>query len=113
MSYRAERMDPFYPISIFRDKVVSSVSGKDMLMLLMTTPPLMAAFRAILHHISSHKSLGTPFYSDTIKSDKTGRRSKTYEEYFFAGMGKVIPVAEECGVVMALHPDDPPYPKGV
>ena len=23
---------------------------------------------------------------------------------------KVIPVAEECGVVMALHPDDPPYP---
>lgn len=23
---------------------------------------------------------------------------------------KVIPVAEECGIVMALHPDDPPYP---
>lgn len=22
----------------------------------------------------------------------------------------VIPIAEECGVVMALHPDDPPYP---
>ena len=22
---------------------------------------------------------------------------------------KVIPVAEECGIVMALHPDDPPY----
>lgn len=23
---------------------------------------------------------------------------------------RVIPVAEECGVIMALHPDDPPYP---
>lgn len=23
---------------------------------------------------------------------------------------KVIPVAEKCGVVMAIHPDDPPYP---
>ena len=23
---------------------------------------------------------------------------------------KVIPVAEDCGIVMALHPDDPPYP---
>ena len=28
-------------------------------------------------------------------------------EYF---LKRVIPVAEECGVVMALRPDDPPYP---
>lgn len=28
-------------------------------------------------------------------------------QYF---LERVIPVAEECGLVMAIHPDDPPYP---
>ena len=31
---------------------------------------------------------------------------KNFERF----LKKVIPVAEECGVRMALHPDDPPYP---
>jgi mannonate dehydratase len=33
----------------------------------------------------------------------------TYRGHLFAFLDEVIPVAEEAGVVMAIHPDDPPF----
>ncbi|WP_187261637.1 mannonate dehydratase [Pontibacter beigongshangensis] len=35
---------------------------------------------------------------------------KELKENLFHFLGQVIPAAEEAGVVMAIHPDDPPYP---
>lgn len=32
------------------------------------------------------------------------------KEHLFYFLQQVIPVAEECGLKMAIHPDDPPYP---
>jgi len=32
------------------------------------------------------------------------------KEHLYYFLQQVVPVAEECGVVMAIHPDDPPYP---
>jgi mannonate dehydratase len=32
------------------------------------------------------------------------------KEHLFYFLRQVVPVAEEAGVVMAIHPDDPPYP---
>jgi mannonate dehydratase len=36
--------------------------------------------------------------------------SKKLKEHLFYFLNQVVPVAEECGVKMAIHPDDPPYP---
>ncbi|GAB2533066.1 mannonate dehydratase [Rufibacter soli] len=40
--------------------------------------------------------------------DKVGPKVLKENLYYF--LSQVIPAAEEAGVVMAIHPDDPPYP---
>lgn len=49
---------------------------------------------------------------DTIRkaiSDFTAIGNDGYRENLFRFLEEVIPVAEEAGVVMAIHPDDPPF----
>ncbi|MGB3006381.1 MAG: mannonate dehydratase, partial [Chitinophagaceae bacterium] len=39
-----------------------------------------------------------------------GIDSAKLKEHLFYFLQQVVPVAEECGLKMAIHPDDPPYP---
>ena len=40
----------------------------------------------------------------------SGIDSKKLKEHLFYFLQQVVPVAEEAGLKMAIHPDDPPYP---
>ena len=39
-----------------------------------------------------------------------GINAKQLQQHLFHFLKQVIPVAEECGLHMAIHPNDPPYP---
>jgi mannonate dehydratase len=61
--------------------------------------------------------LGLPGSDDAFTPEQVHIELKKYEgidaqklkSHLFYFLAQVIPVAEECGVVMAIHPDDPPY----
>ncbi|MFT3843742.1 MAG: mannonate dehydratase [Lacibacter sp.] len=61
--------------------------------------------------------LGLPGSDDAFTAEQVLSALKSYEgidrnqlkKHLFDFLREVIPVAEECGVKMAIHPDDPPY----
>lgn len=62
--------------------------------------------------------LGLPGRDDKFSEEEIRADLKTYEnidaaklkENLFHFLKEVVPVAEEAGLKMAIHPDDPPYP---
>lgn len=66
----------------------------------------------------SNMMLGLPGSDDSFTPEIILRELKKYEhidpkklkEHLFYFLKEIVPVAEECNVKMAIHPDDPPYP---
>jgi mannonate dehydratase len=62
--------------------------------------------------------LGLPGSDDSFTAEMILTELKKYEginaeklkQHLFYFLQQVLPIAEECGVKMAIHPDDPPYP---
>lgn len=62
--------------------------------------------------------LGLPGSDEAFTTEQVLTALKTYEginakqlqQHLFYFLKQVVPVAEECGLQMAIHPDDPPYP---
>ncbi len=68
--------------------------------------------------IFSNTLMGLPGSVVSFTREQILAALKTYEgidagklkKHLFYFLEQVIPVAEECGLKMAIHPDDPPYP---
>ena len=66
----------------------------------------------------SNMLLGLPGSDDSFTPEQIlnelkkyeGIDTKTLKQHLFYFLEQVVPVAEECGLKMAIHPDDPPYP---
>ena len=65
-----------------------------------------------------HDDIHLPGWDSSYTQEQVRELLAAYEELGEEGLWDnlerflkaVIPVAEECGVKMAIHPDDPPYP---
>ncbi|MEJ8841402.1 mannonate dehydratase [Lacibacter sp. H375] len=65
----------------------------------------------------SNMMLGLPGSDDAFTPEQVLSELKKYEgidvaklkEHLYYFLEQVVPVAEECGLKMAIHPDDPPY----
>jgi mannonate dehydratase len=68
--------------------------------------------------LTNNMLLGLPGAEESFKLDKFQAHLDTYaninaqklKENLFYFISQVAPVAEEAGVVMCIHPDDPPFP---
>jgi mannonate dehydratase len=66
----------------------------------------------------SNMMLGLPGSDDAFTPQQVLTELDKYQgidaaklkEHLFYFLNEIIPVAEECGLKMAIHPDDPPYP---
>ncbi len=62
--------------------------------------------------------MGLPGSEERFTPEQILKALKNYEsidanklkQHLFYFLRQVVPVAEECGLQMAIHPDDPPYP---
>lgn len=69
-------------------------------------------------NLYSNMMLGLPGSDDSFTPEFVLSELKKYhgidrdklKQHLFYFLKEIIPVAEECGVKMAIHPDDPPYP---
>jgi len=52
----------------------------------------------------------TPKQILTALKTYEGINAKQLQQHLFYFLKQVVPVAEACGLQMAIHPDDPPYP---
>lgn len=69
-------------------------------------------------HLFSNMMLGLPGRDDSFTAAQVltelekykGITATALKEHLFYFLKQVVPVAEDAGIKMAIHPDDPPYP---
>lgn len=76
----------------------------------MSEPEKEKLFRNNMLGLPGSDEAFTPEQVLTALKTYEGINAKKLQQHLFYFLKQVVPVAEECGLQMAIHPDDPPYP---
>jgi len=67
-------------------------------------------FRNMMLGLPGSDEAFTPEQVLAALKNYAGINAKKLQQHLFYFLKQVVPVAEKCGLKMAIHPDDPPYP---
>lgn len=77
---------------------------------IMTSAEKEKIFRNMMLGLPGSDEAFTPEQVLTALKTYEGINAKKLQQHLFYFLKQVVPVAESCGLQMAIHPDDPPYP---
>jgi mannonate dehydratase len=93
-----------------KDYAANEIAAATQRLASMTAEEKQKLYRSLMLGLPGSDESFTPEFVLSTLKEYHGIDAKKLKEHLFYFLQQIVPVAEEVGLKMAIHPDDPPYP---